>query len=69
MSAPLASLVLMVMPFFPLLSNPKIGLPTISRVDFVPSKNFLMGHPASGSIFITSAPQSLNIPPAAGAAT
>ena len=37
--------------------------------DFIPSKNLLIGQPFKGSTFVTSAPQSLSIAPAAGAAT
>ena len=67
--APFSSLVFMDIPFFPLLSNVNIGLPSIGTFDFIPSKNLLIGHPFKGSTLITSAPQSLNIAPAAGAAT
>ena len=62
-------LVFIVIPFLPLLSRLKIGLPTISNFDFVPSKNDLIGQPVNGSTLITSAPQSRSIPPAPGAAT
>ncbi len=68
-SAPFSLLVFIVIPFLPLLSRLKIGFPIISNLDFVPSKNDLIGQPVNGSTLITSAPQSLSIPPAPGAAT